>query len=349
MRYASAVVLVVAVQASLAGADEPVEALRVVSPKARGIIATDLNEKGDLIGFEWVEEKELPGVLRQAPIFAKGQDVTYLPLLAGYTSTFPAAVSDDGLVVGRVSKPAPPGVRVALRNQAFAWDAATGIHGLGAPEGDTASFATGVTRDGRRVSGFSVGPEGLRACLWEREGDGWRVERLPQTSRLGSNVVAISGNGAYITAVDGESLCLWSRDAAGQWNREVIGGGGSMIPRAVNDSAMVVGLSRDAEGRHHATIWTRPNGLERLSEPTGFDRSEAAAVNNAGVVIGMLEVPADSELGPAAFVYRNHRMSLIATGDGPRLGAATAINDRGEVAGVLEEPEVELGQPQPGG
>ena len=339
MRIVRVFAIVAAGLVSPAAAEEPAVKLEVVTPKARGIIATDLNERGDMVGFEWVEEKGLPGVISQAPFYARGQDVTYLPLLEGYTSTFPAAVSDEGLVVGRASRPVKVGVRVPPVNQAFAWDAASGIRGLGAADGDWSSFATGVTRDGRRISGISVGPERVRACLWERDGDGWRVEVLPHASRLGSNVVAISGSGDYVAAVDGEVPCLWSRDAAGGWTREVLGPIASLIPRAVNDSGMVVGLKHDGQGCTHAVIWSRQGGLETLREPEGFERSEAAAVNNAGVVVGMVDGPAGSETGPRAFVYRDGRMSLIATDHGPSLEAATALNDHGQVAGVVGDDE----------
>jgi len=62
-------------------------------------------------------------------------------------------------VVGRASKPAPKGVRVPLRNQAFVWDAKGGIRGLGVLQDDWASLACGISRDGRRISGFSVGDD----------------------------------------------------------------------------------------------------------------------------------------------------------------------------------------------
>jgi hypothetical protein len=155
------------VLATGARAAAPPGAIEVVSPRPVGIIATGINERGDVIGFEWVEEKERPGVVEQKPFLARGKEVAYLPLLKGYTATFPAAVSDDGLVVGRASKPAPPRVRVYLRNQAFVWDAKAGIRGLGVLEGDWASFACGVSRDGRRVSGYSVGDNRVRPCVWD--------------------------------------------------------------------------------------------------------------------------------------------------------------------------------------
>src|SRR3954447_23355902 len=64
----------------LTGADEPVRKFQVVTPKVDGIIATGINGRGDIIGFEWVEEKARPGVLDQVPFFARGKEITYLPL-----------------------------------------------------------------------------------------------------------------------------------------------------------------------------------------------------------------------------------------------------------------------------
>ena len=94
-----------------AGADEPIKRYQVVSPKGVGIEVTAMNGRGDVVGFEWADDPAHPGVVEQRPFLARGREMTYLPLLEGYTATFPAAVSDDGLVVGRASKPAPPGVR----------------------------------------------------------------------------------------------------------------------------------------------------------------------------------------------------------------------------------------------
>src|SRR3954467_2324024 len=65
----------------LTGADEPVKKYQVVTPKDDGIIATGINNRGDIVGFEWIEEKARPGVVDQVPFFARGKHITYLPLL----------------------------------------------------------------------------------------------------------------------------------------------------------------------------------------------------------------------------------------------------------------------------
>jgi uncharacterized membrane protein len=319
-------------------ADEPINKLEVVSPKDDGIEATGINAKGEIVGFEWVENSKLPGIVDQAPILARGKTITRLPLLAGYTATFPAAISDDGYVVGRAGKPAPIGVAVPLRNQAFIWDAKGGMRGLGTLEGDNASFASDITPDGRYISGFSVGENRVRACVWERAVADWKATALPHSFKLGANVVPISDNGRFVAGVDGEKPCLWSRLPSGQWSQHIIGEPGSMLPRAVNNSGKVVGVRFTPDGLTHAVAWTRETGLRRLGKPIGYVKSEASAINNRGVVVGMVDGPNGSKIGPRAFVSHDRHVRIIDEA-GPSFTSATAINDNGQVTGVFEKEE----------
>jgi uncharacterized membrane protein len=323
-----------------AGAVEPEKKYQVVAPKDDGIVASGINERGEIVGFESIEDKDHPGIINQVPFFAKGKERTYLPLLKGYTATFPAAVSDDGLVVGYVSKPVRLGAGIPLLNQAFVWDVRGGIRGLGVLEGDSASLAGGISRDGRRISGYSIGGNGKRACIWERDGEGWKAMALPLSSQLRSTNVPISGDGRFIAALEADSPCLWARDASGRWTREAIEDAGALLPRAVNNSGTVVGVEYTPDGLTHAVVWSRSGGLRRPAEPAGYVRSEALAINNQGVVVGMIDGPNGSQVGPNAFVYEEGRLRILDEG-GPNFGSATAINDRGQVAGVLEKKEEE--------
>ena len=89
--------------------DEPKKKHQIVSPRDVGINATGINGRGDVVGFEWIASKKYPGVIEQVPFFASGKTITYLTAPEGYTAFFPAAVSDDGVVVGHAGKPAPRG------------------------------------------------------------------------------------------------------------------------------------------------------------------------------------------------------------------------------------------------
>ncbi len=345
MRHAPVLIVAAVGLTSSFHATEPVPPIEVVTPKDDGIIATGINSRGEVIGFEWIESRQQPGVVEQIPFFARGKTIIYLPLLETYTATFPAAVSDDGQVVGRSSKPGPRGVRIPLRNQAFVWDARTGIHGLGTLLDDWASFACGISRDGCTISGFSVGDNRVRACVWTRENKAetstWKLYALPQSGPLGSNTVPLSDSGGFAAAVDRDGPCLWTCDDSDRWSRETIDAVGSFVPRAVNNTGTVVGLSYQGNGQTLAVLWTRGEGVTRIEPPPGFVRSEALAINNDGAVVGMVDGPHGSKLGPHAFIYERStgRFQLIVEAS-PTLTAATAINDRRQVAGVFEK-EVE--------
>jgi uncharacterized membrane protein len=340
--YLAVLLLLLAVPAR---ADGPASKFRVISPRENDIEATGINQRGDITGYEWVEEAQQPGVLTQRPFVSIGKEFLELPLLKGYTTTAPAAISDGDRVVGRVGKPAPPGVRVMLRNQAFVWDRDLGIRGLGALPGDWASFATGISRNGRRISGYSIGDNRSRACFWNQNpnGDGWTSQALPQESQLGSTVVAISGDGKQIAAVDGTVTCLWSEGDNGTWSRTEIAAAGDtfpLMPRAVNDAGMVVGFKHAYNGSNTAAVWTKAAGLVILPKLAGYEKSEGLAVNNQGVVVGLIDGPSGSQLGPNAFILEGGALRLLTEG-GPNLAFATGINDRGEIVGVFETPEGE--------
>ncbi len=331
--------LALATTASALAADGP-SPYRVVTPRDEGIIATGLNAKGDLIGFEWAEEKEHKGVIEQVPFFARGgKDPVRIPLLKGYTATFPFGVSDDGVVVGRSSKPGRPQERIPLRNQAFIWDKTNGIRGLGTVEGDWASIATAINAKGTVIAGYSVGDNRVNVCVWERNGpgDSWKATALPAKGQVTSQSVALSTSGNRLASLDGPNPCLWTRSPDG-WIRKEIGEGGAFAPRGVNDSGMVVGVKMPNDGSQAAVVWTPARGLVPIELPRGFVRSEATAVNNKGEVVGWADGPGGSDLGPRAFVWADGKFRFL---DEFRsiMSSATAINDAGQISGIIEKDE----------
>jgi uncharacterized membrane protein len=317
-------------------ADGPAKPYQVVMPRDDGIIATGISGRGDVVGFQWVEKT--PGVFEQAPFFARGKTITYLPTLQGYTATFPSAVSDSGTVVGRCSKPTKFHGFVPLLNQAFLWDAQRGIRGLGVLESDSASLATDITADGRRISGISVGHQRVRACIWDRTGENWKISPLPQQSNLTTQAVVLSDNGKYVASVVDTQPCLWTQLQSGQWKTEMIGEPRSMVPRAVNNDGLVAGVRETSDTLIHAVIWTRAKGQQVLEKPEGYRRSDATAVNNQGVVVGWVDGHRGSRTGPAPFVYANGQLRIFRE-ESSAFSMATAINDHGQMTGVIDREE----------
>ncbi len=88
-----------------------------------------------------------------------------------------------------------------------------------------------------------------------------------------------------------------------------------------------------------AVIWTRGKGITHLEKLPGYVRSEALAINNAGIVVGMIDGPHASATGPNAFVYEKGRLRIF-NEFGPSFARPTAINDAGQVAGDLDKEDV---------
>jgi hypothetical protein len=327
--------------AGLCADDPPPARLQVIRPPLPDFETAGLNTRGDLVGFHWVESTELPGVVEQRPVLVRGAEVTEIPRLDGYTATMPAGLSDEARVVGRCGKPAAPGTRVALRSQAFVWDRDHGIRGLGTLPGDVLSYATAIARDGRTILGASLLPSGQpRVCLWRLQTDDqWQAEELPLGAPVGSPFLSLSPDGRRVATVIGGDAILWTDPGDGAWTRQVIARDGQLAPRAVNDAGVVAGLRHAADGRTHAVLWSENRGPTVLEEPPGFVRAEARGLNASGMVVGFVDGPNASEIGPRAFAWDGKSVRLLDEG-GPGFVMATAINDAGQVAGVVEPLEV---------
>lgn len=98
--------------------------------------------------------------------------------------------------------------------EAFRWTADSGMQGLGFLSGDDVSVANAVSADGNRVVGWSSGPRGMSAFLWDEDNgmrplkdvlqwdygldvDGWYLGEAVDISDDGRTIVG-DGNGAWL-------------------------------------------------------------------------------------------------------------------------------------------------------
>ena len=94
-----------------------------------------------------------------------------------------------------------------------------------------------------------------------------------------------------------------------------------LTPLHLNNSGEVTGVSRGA-----AAIWSRSTGLRLLEVPQDFEKSEAAAVNQAGDAVG---TATSGTHRSQAFLWRKGQATAL-PGEGTK---ALAVNDAGEVVG----------------
>jgi probable HAF family extracellular repeat protein len=321
---------------SIRAADDD-SSLQLLLKGPRNSAARAINLAGSVIGFREVGGPD-PGASQEKAFYASKGTIKEIPLLPGYTSTFPTALSDNELVVGYCSKPIKqPGNPGPLTLQAFVWNPTTGaMTGLPVPAGFERNLAHGISADGSRISGVCGGSDySMIACIWEKGADGWECKALPGRGKsplLLTSGACISRDGKFICGMDGNTAARWSRQADGSWTLKVLKDA-YFISKAVNDSGAVAGYRRtdDNSGNHRAILWTDKDGMKELGVLPNTQTSQALAINNAGLVVGS-SGEAGRAVGPKAFVYQNGKLAEVPI---PQVvvSYAYAVNEKGQIAG----------------
>jgi len=172
---------------------------------------------------------------------------------------------------------------------------------------------------------------GSTAFLWQ---DG-SYTLLPSPAGMSGYAVGVNESGTvlgYVVTAD------WSVIHAVVWNHGVrtdLGtlGGASSRPRKINDRADVIGLS-DLAGSDvaHPFLWRRgvmTDLLRGRPQTTGFART----LNDQGAVVG--------EAGTRAVMWRQGHMRYLTPAG--FAGTASAVNNRGEVAGTVDPLDQDSG------
>ncbi|MFI5669886.1 hypothetical protein [Streptomyces sp. NPDC051704] len=129
-------------------------------------------------------------------------------------------------------------------------------------------------------------------------------------------------------------LVRWGADGSLTRLQAVEGGSGGQAVKVAEDGT-VVGHTDTPDGVRHAARWNATGALTRLEEPSGYVAGEVQDVNDAHVTVGSLST--DSRTRPVRWGAdgRAHLLRLPPKADG---GVATAINERGEIAGYAFLP-----------
>jgi uncharacterized membrane protein len=304
----------------------------------------DLNMWGMVLG---AREVSLPSIgLGEEPFFLAKEGEAPIPRLEGYTNHRGESISDDGWIVGYVSR-----AETMPRLLAFAWQ--TGSQRaipLEPPPHGTGSHAFDISSDGRTVVGYLTAPQRMVPCVWERGPDeAWSCTELsvihPLNPFLQTSRVVVSGDGTRIVA------CLtvkiipdpfpqyishvfeWLREEDGSWARRKRLEDAARLGD-VNNHGLLVG-SYKVDGHRRAFVSQRQNDRQALELLPGDISSEALDVNDQGIVVGCSDDPHGPQGGPQAFRWEAGTMCAIEFPEQFVFSSATAINARGEIAGYL--------------
>jgi probable HAF family extracellular repeat protein len=338
-------ILIGSYEASQAVGDDDYE-LKMIDNSKTFSQAIAVNAKLEVLGSREIVEG--PGSVMKS-YFRSGETDVQINPPKDFTNIEPQALSDTGIVVGYVSRPAG-NENGSLRG--FAWDSKTGELTLLEPlPTDISGHAQDISADGKRITGYSTGhtPPRIRPCVWQ-----WQEESkkyVPQALStiiqnnpfIQASQVIISPNGKRIAACITEeqlsdftfdsSLYVWECTSSGEWERKKLTDDQPKL-KDMNDHGIIVGVTSGEVSGRACVIDT--NGKFELIDLLPDDESNIAyAINNAGTVVGMSDDPHGGEGGPQAFIWRKGVVEPLKLLKGTVDSSAMAINQDGAIAGFM--------------
>lgn len=257
-----------------------------------------------------------------------GYVATELGTLPGGTGSRAWALNDVGQVAGESRTGSG-------ENHAFVWSARTGMRDLGTL-GGTISVARGINNQGA-VVGFSTVPDGSRhAFLWTAADGMQDLGTLGGTQSFAYSINARGDVVGQIVMADG-SPRAFLKPAGGAMRELGTFGGVNSTAFAINNHGDIA-VTRDV-GAMFSTAFLYSNGnftdLGNLGGTGPADGAVAWALNEHRDVVG--ESIDASERAIGFFWSASRGISALGALSGTG-SAALAINNRGQVAGLISAP-----------
>lgn len=244
------------------------------------------------------------------------------------------AINNHGQIVGESD------TSDGSQRHAILWNRGR-ITDIGAPLAkDTPySSARGINLRGTIVGISGASPvAAIHGILFREKG----VQLLPNPPGTSFNTaVALNDAGdatGYAFFGGDVKTVLWKKNSVTVL--DLLKGGSTAIPTAINDSGVIVGFSTCAVGAVHAAMWTdgKVVDLGTLQDPAGS--SQARAINRRGVVVGYSQVD-DGTLRAVQWtngeiVDLNTYLPSDLQAAGWVLAEANGINRQGSIVGYMQ-------------
>jgi hypothetical protein len=309
-----------------------------------------INEPLEMIGTRELTDA---GISTSKSFLRRGSEEFEIPIPKDFTNVEACALSDNGLVVGYVSRAFGA---VGGSVKAFVWDSRSNVQmSLPPLESDIVCHAQDISADGKRITGYSIGnePPRMRPCVWDwqEKTKSWIPQELPSIEPnnpfLQTAHVIISPDGKRVAAsiteeqvsqfVFNSSLFVWEHTEDGKWKRTKVSDEQPKLRDMNNQGTMVGSVKKDEITR--ACIIDLQGNITLIELLSGDESSEAYGITNSGVVVGLSDDPPGASGSPQAFIYLNGVVSPLALSPETVTSAAFAINQDGVIAGYLLESE----------
>lgn len=310
-----------------------------------------MNNHGSIIGTREISDNKA-GVLRSIPFYIGKHGKKDIPTPATFSNLEPIAISDTEIVIGYATR--PPGSKDGSLG-GVVWNAKDDAFViLPKAPGDTVNQPQAISADGKRVTGYSTGPDRLRPVLWQRQDDSetWSVTVLStefeNNPYLMSGALMISPDGKWIAGScteaflpDGtvdSALYLWTESKPGSWDRKKLSRE-QLYLRGINDQGEMAGSIRGKTGERQPCYVSPQGEFQTLKLLPGDVSGEAKGINNSSMIVGFSDDPLGGDGGPEpCFWSKDRAVHKLAPSDS-WYGMIQAINQAGQMAGLLEDAE----------
>jgi probable HAF family extracellular repeat protein len=298
-----------------------------------------INGRGEIAGLSANGITDpITGLPEIRAVVWKDDQILDLGTLGGNTSAA-TGINDRGQVVGLAQNAVPDPFSSGTEMRAFAWEERSGMQDLGTLGGPDA-VANFINRRGQ-IAGAAATNSGLPTFdpfLWEKG-------KITDLGTLGGTFGIPNGLNNRGQVVGQSNLAgdlifhpfLWTNPGPMQDLGTL--GGDSGSASAINDAGQVVGSSSLLGNQvSHAFLW-EDGKIKDLGALKGDVLSGASAINSHGQIVGKsCHDLCDLHFNELAVLWENGSIidlnNVIPPHSALKLRFASAINDRGEIAGV---------------
>lgn len=314
-----------------------------------------INNHGSILGTREISDNKA-GVLRSIPFYVGKHGTKDIPTPATFSNLEPIAISDSELVIAYATR--PPGSKEGSLG-GVVWNAKDdSFVVLPKPPGDLVNQPQAISADGKRIAGYSTGPDRLRPVLWQCQDDSksWTVTVLStefeNNPYLMSGALMISPDGKWIAGScteafmpDGtvdSALYRWTESKPGTWDRKKLSKE-QLYLRGINDQGEMAGSIRGKTGERQPCYVSPQGEFQILKLLPGDVSGEAKGINSSSMIIGFSDDPPGGDGGPEpCFWSKDKAVHRLAPSDSPSdswYGIIQGINQEGQMAGFIEDPQ----------
>jgi uncharacterized membrane protein len=317
--------------------------------------AIAINNQGSVIGTREVPDKA-GAMWIPRPFYSGTFGTKDIPTPNAYTNFEPIGISDTELVIGYATRPSGSKDGSLIGT---VWDPKQDAFTLlPKAEGDNVNHPQAISADGKRITGYTTGPNRLRPALWEYDPSQqqWSITVLPtqyeNNPYLMSGGLMISPDGKSIagcctegTLPDGSidsALYRWAQGQSGAWERSLLSRE-QLYLRGINDQAEMAGSVRGPTGLRQPCFVSAKGEFVLLPLLPNDVSGEAKGINNASLVVGFSDDPNGGDGGPEPCIWGKDRKATRIAKAGFAYGAIQAVNQKGQIAGMAEVGLNDLG------